>query len=178
MSHTIRSLGFVLLAGVPLILNAQTSTAEKVDQLRREIVEWQNKGEPGVNNLCFCTEVRSFGGFKRTLSNKLPKSLPVLIYYEPENLFTKLEDGVYIVDFVQDFVLMSADGEKELYRKNEMIRMQMATIKPLLDIYVTNNIDLTGLSPGKYTAKGLIHDRNREGSKPLEWRLSFELVDQ
>jgi hypothetical protein len=85
-------------------------------------------------------------------------------------------DGRYRIHFDQDFVLLSGDGKEELFRKEEMITMELNTKSPVMDLFATNRVALTGLPPAKYILKGIIHDRQRKDALPFEWKLNIEIV--
>ncbi len=148
---------------------------DKVLELKREIIEIQNAGELGFRNLALCAEVKSFGSYTPLVENKVSTGSKLLLYFEPANVTTKHEGGLYSVDFKQDLVLMNESGET-LFDGKDLLQFKHLTRSPALDVYATNNLNLGELPPGKYTVRLNLADNL--GAKTAQTELEFEIVSE
>ena len=146
---------------------------EKILKLKDEIVKIQNQGELGFRNFTLCSKIITMGHYVPLPEPKVKVGKPLLIYYEPANVFTNTQGGRYEFWFTQDMLLFDEEG-KLLFEKADALSMHFNTATPLLDLYVTNTVTLTGLPVGKYTYKAVLHDvlRDTTATKTID----FEIV--
>lgn len=139
-------------------------TADEVLDLKHRIIEIQNSGKLGFNNLTLCSEVSSFCSYTPLQSPEVPANGTLLLYYEPRNLSTSLITGVYKIHFTQDVILLDKTGGTVIFRQDEMLKFDYSTTSPVLDVFATNRLTLTGLAPGEYIFKAILHDKIKASS--------------
>ena len=147
---------------------------EKILKLKDEIVKIQNQGELGFRNFTLCSKIITMGHYVPLPEPKVKVGKPLLIYYEPANVFTNTQGGRYEFWFTQDMFLFDSKGEL-LYEKTDALSMHFNTATPLLDIFAWNELELTELPAGKYTYKAVLHDvlRDTTATKTID----FEAVE-
>ena len=147
---------------------------EKILELKDEIVKIQNQGELGFRNFTLCSKIITMGHYVPLPEPKVKVGEKLLVYYEPANVFTNTQGGRYEFWFTQDMLLFDEKGEL-LYEKTDALSMHFNTATPLLDLYVTNTLTLTGLPAGKYTYKAVLHDALRDTTAGKT--IDFEIVE-
>ncbi len=166
----------VCLVSLPHLSAQESDTETEVSKLKHQIIEIQNKGKVGIRNLWICKSIKTYGSYDKLVDAKVPEGAKLLLYYEPVNLFTDVEEGKYTIHFTQDLILLSGDGKTELFRKDEMIKFHYVTAVPTLDVFASNSLALGKLPVGEYKIKGVIRDKNRKEVFPFEFELAFEVV--
>lgn len=170
--------GAVLSLIMVVILSGNIFAAEedyeKILKLKDEIIKIQNQGELGFRNFTLCSKIITMGHYVPLPEPKVKVGKKLLIYYEPANIFTNTQGGRYEFWFTQDMLLFDEKGEL-LFDKTDALSMHFNTATPLLDLYVTNTVTLTGLPVGKYTYKAVLHDvlRDTTATKTID----FEIVE-
>ncbi len=151
---------------------AEDQAAAQVAGLKAEILALQNKGRLGIGNLQACERITGYGAYIPLPAAQVAKDGTLNIYYEPGNWFTRVTGGRYVFQMIQDIVLLDAKGS-EVFRKNEALTIRHDTARPVIDLYVYNNLDVTGLTPGRYTYRIVLHDSYKEGTAAAD--LAFEI---
>lgn len=90
----------------------------------------------------------------------IEKNGTLLIYYEPLNVYTNKKNGLYEIWYTQDMEILS-DKDKLIYKKEDMLSFHYTTTAPILDLFATNTVELTGLPKGKYKFRAVLKDRMR-----------------
>ncbi|MCK4522666.1 hypothetical protein KAU05_00860 [Candidatus Aerophobetes bacterium] len=147
---------------------------EKILKLKDQIIQIQNKGKLGMRNLNLCSKVITLGAYLPLPEAKIKVEKEYYIYYEPTNWFTKIEGGRYEFWFTQDAFLLDAKGEV-LVERLGALSMHFNTTTPLLDIYVVNDLHITGAPPGKYTYKIVLRDEFND--ETVTKTVDFEVVE-
>jgi len=147
---------------------------EKILKLKDQIVRIQNEGKLGMRNLNLCSKVITLGAYVPLPEAKIKAEKEYYIYYEPTNWFTKIEGGRYEFWFTQDAFLLDAKGEV-LVERLGALSMHFNTATPLLDIYVVNDLHITGAPPGKYTYKMVLRDEFKD--EIVTKTVGFEIVE-
>jgi len=151
-------------------MNAQT---DEILKLKEKILEIQNKGELGFQNVILCSKIIGFGSYVPLLEKAVDLNGSLLIYYEPVNIFTNVKDGLYEIWYTQDMILLDAKG-KILFSREDLLNFHYTTKRPVMDLFAQNSLDIKGqLSAGKYTLKLVLKDQLRGNS--VEKVIDFEL---
>ena len=150
------------------------SQAETVTELKERIIDIQNKGELGYHNFSLCSKIIGFGQYVPLPSDQVKVGSELLVYYEPQNLYTNRNKGIYHMWFTQDMILLDSSGET-LYEGLELLTFNYQTSSPVMDVYATNSLNLGSLPPGKYVFKTIMHDQLRDQNATLEHE--FEIVE-
>jgi len=169
-------LSFIMVVMLTGNVVGEEANYEKILELKDKIVRIQNQGELGFRNFTLCSKIISMGAYVPLPEPKIKtgKELLVYVYYEPANVFTNIQEGRYEFWFTQDMFVFDG-GSELLLEKTDALSMRFNTATPLLDLYVTNTLTLTGLPVGKYTFKAVLHDvlRDAEATKTVD----FEIVE-
>jgi hypothetical protein len=164
----------VFVLSVIFVSPARAGDAAYILKLKNEIIEKQNEGKLGVQEFVLCTKIRNYASFYSLPENKVKRGTNLLLYYEPINWFTSVQQGRYEFYLTQDVKLESATGEV-LFDREKLLSMHYNTGKPILDIYMTNDFNLGSLPAGKYRYIIVLHDMisGQEFRKGID----FEIVD-
>jgi len=179
MRKTIRERGFclclmLLFLLLPISVFANQGNYEEILKLKHKIVEIQNKGELGIRNFTLCSKIVNLGCYVPLPEPKIKQEEPILLYYEPTNIYTKTTGGRYEFWFTQDVIILD-ENEEILWEQENALSMHYNTETPILDMYVNNNFNLTGAPPGKYIFKVVLHDLFRDES--VSEAVHFEIVE-
>jgi len=145
---------------------------DEILKLKEKIIEIQNKGELGFRYFTLCSNVISFASYVPLLEPVVEKNGTLLIYYEPVNVFTSKKNGLYEVWYTQDMALYTAKDEL-IIQKEDALNFHYTTKSPVMDLYATNTITLTGLPSGKYKFKAILKDKLK--SKKAVKMIEFEI---
>ena len=170
---SIAVISLVIVAMLTWKFFAEQTKEKLILELKEDIIRIQNQGELGVRNLYLCSSVVTLGAYVPLEEAKIELEKEYYIYYEPANVFTKISEGRYEFWFTQDMMLLDDTGEVLLERLGAL-SMHFNTASPLLDVYVVNDLFLTG-TPGKYTYKIVLHDKFKNES--VVETIDFELVE-
>ncbi len=153
---------------------AEQTNEELILELKDDIIRIQNQGELGIKNLNLCSNVVTLSAYVPLEEAKIEVGKEYYIYYEPASIFTKISEGRYEFWLTQDIILLDDRGEVLMERPGAL-SMHFNTATPLLDIYVTNDLLLTGFPPGKYTYKIVLRDVFKDES--VVEVIDFEVVE-
>lgn len=155
--------GVVLCAVLASPAQAADGAAARVAGLKAEIVAARNAGRLAIVNLTACESITGYAAYVRLPQARVARDGTLAVYYEPENWFTTEKDGRYGLEMIQDLVLIDGAG-REVFRKTGALTIRHETASPILDLYVYNNLDVTGLPAGPYTYRIILHDSAKEGT--------------
>jgi hypothetical protein len=157
-----------LLAAAGLVFGQ----AEDILKLKEKIIELQNKGELGFRNFTICTNIIGFGSYVPVPAPVFKAGDQIQFYYEPVNVFTGRREGLYEIWYTQDMVVQDVKGNV-LLNKADALDFHYTSKTPVLDLYVTNSLDVSGLAPGKYQFKAVLKDklRNKQIAKAVEFTI-------
>ncbi len=167
-------LSFIVVVMLTGNVFAEQGDYEKILKLKDQIVKIQNEGKLGMRNLNLCSKVITLGAYVPLPEAKIEAGKTYYIYYEPTNWFTKTEEGRYEFWFTQDIILLDAKGEV-LTERPGALSMHFNTATPLLDLYVVNDLHITGAPPGKYTYKMVLRDEFKD--EIVTKTVDFEIVE-
>jgi len=163
---------FVLVA-VLLISTLSTGQESEILQLKEKIIAIQNQGELGFQNFVICSKIISFGSYIPLPEAVVDKNGSLLIYFEPQNIFTNKRDGLYEIYYTQDMILLDDTG-KELLNQKDALVFHYTTKKPVMDLFAQNTVDIKGQLPaGKYSFKAVLKDQlsGKTATKIIEFEL-------
>jgi len=161
-------LAVILLVGAGLVFGQ----ADDVLKLKEKIIELQNNGELGFRNFTVCLNIIGFGSYVPVAAPAFKAGDQILFYYEPLNVFTGRREGLYEIWYTQDMIVLDAKGNT-LLNKVDALDFHYTSKTPVLDLYATNSLDVSGLAPGKYQFKAVLKDRlrNKQISKIAEFTI-------
>jgi len=142
-------------------------------KLKEKIIELQNKGELGLRSFTFCSKILGFASYVPLENSVIDKNGELLAYYEPVNIFTRKNQGMYEIWFTQDMIVLDDKGGV-VQEWKDILDYHQSTRLPVLDVYAQNNISLGGqLPPGKYTFKAVLKDKlsGKTATKTAEFQI-------
>lgn len=157
-----RSLSLLLLAGLllaQLLLPAAMQAGQtdpRILDLKNQIVDLKNANPLGISNLYLCSKISSFSQFVPLEGKVIPADGKLLLYYEPENVYTKRLDNRYEFSISQDAIILQ--GDQEIFRKDKMLQYTLNTRQPTMDLFVQNTLTVGSLPPGDYILMIVLHD--------------------
>jgi hypothetical protein len=160
--------GLALLASGSLALGQ----ADEILNLKEKIIELQNKGELGFRNFILCSNILGFASYVPLSEPVVQKDGKLELYYEPVNVFTSKREGLYEIWYTQDMALLNSVG-KVLQEWKDILAFRYTAKAPVMDLYATNSLDVSGLAPGKYKFRAVLKDklRNKEVSKTIDFSI-------
>jgi hypothetical protein len=156
---------FVIWTFVALLAFSGAAGQEnEILKLKEQIIELQNNGELGFQNFILCSSIFTFASYVPLSEPVIGKTGTLLVYYEPLNIFTKKEDGIYEIWYTQDMVLLNQD-ETVISEWPDILEFHHRTNKPVMDVFAQNSLDFDGsIPPGKYKFKAVLKDKLRGDS--------------
>jgi hypothetical protein len=161
---------FRLALAVLVLAGPAAPQSEEILKLKERIIEIQNKGELGFRNFGFCSKINGFSSYVPLENNVVDKAGQLLVYYEPQNVFTAKKAGLYEVWYTQDMALLRASGET-LQEWPDVLDFHYTTKTPVMDLFAQNSLDLSGqLAAGTYKFRAVLKDK-------LSGRTAVRVVD-
>jgi len=163
----------LILILVFMLISISTFGQEnEILKLKEKIIEIQNRGELGFKNFTLCSNIISFASFVPLPEPVIKKDGELLVYFEPLNVFTSKKNGLYEIWYTQDMSVLTAEG-KVIYEKEDALSFHYTTKSPVMDLFATNTITLTGLASGKYKYKATLKDklRNKTAAKIVDFEV-------
>jgi len=155
------------------LIGTSVKAEETVEELKEKIINIQNKGTLGFRNFHRCESVITYASYVPAEDNKVMEGTELLFYYEPKNIFTNRLKGSYQVWYTQDVIIKTMEG-MELLNSPDLLNFNYQTLSPVLDLYATNSLNITGLPPGRYEFIAVLHDKLRKQSARKSY--IFEVV--
>ncbi|GAB7081991.1 hypothetical protein [Megalodesulfovibrio paquesii] len=126
-------------------------------QLKHRILNIQNNGTLGIQNLTLCSKVDGFSSFTPLSGGIIPPDGKFMVYYEPIHWRTNAAaDGGYEISVVQDMRIKL--GEEVIYYRENLYSHSLSSKSPVLDFFATNTLDLHALPAGNYTYEVIFKD--------------------
>ncbi|MFC2167850.1 hypothetical protein ACFLRW_02615 [Acidobacteriota bacterium] len=156
---------FLLWTFVALLTFSGAAGQEnEIPRLKEQIIELQNNGDLGFQNFILCSSIYTFASYVPLSEPVIEKTGSLLLYYEPLNIYTKKEDGIYEIWYTQDMVLLNNE-ETVIQEWTDILEFHHRTNKPVMDVFAQNSIDFDGsIPPGKYKFKAVLKDKLRRES--------------
>jgi len=153
---------FLLWTIVALMAFSGASGQEnEILKLKEQIIELQNNGELGFQKFILCSSIFTFASYVPLSEPIISKTGSLLLYYEPLNIFTKKEDGIYQIWYTQDMILLNQE-DAVIQEWPDILEFRHQTNKPVMDVFAQNSLDFDGsIPPGKYKFKAVLKDRLR-----------------
>ncbi len=144
-----------------LFFSGATGQQNEIRKLKEQIIELQNNGELDFQNFTLCSSIVTFGSYAPLSESIIGTTGTLLIYYEPLNIFTKIEDGIYEIWYTQDMALLNQDGTV-ISEWFDFLEFHHRANQPVIDVFAQNSLDFDGsIPPGKYKFKAVLKDRLR-----------------
>ena len=156
-----------------LLLSISASAQEEsILELKNKIIQIQNQGELSFANVTLCSQIFGFASYVPLLNNVIDAEGSLILYYEPNNIFTNVKNCVYEIRYTQDLALFK---EGELVQEwKDFLQFKHTANKPAMDLFARNSVDFEGRLPsGSYSLKLFIRDRL--SGKSAETSVSFQL---
>ena len=149
---------------------APAQQADDVTMLKEKIIDFQNADPLGIRLFIACSEVKGYGTYVARPDNRIREGDTVIFYFEPKNLFTKREAGMYEIAYTADIVILAANTQ-EVYVQKDAVSVQQKSASPRMDLYGTFKFTFERIVPGKYVVKTILHDKLKGQSAEAIWPL-------
>lgn len=161
---------------VVVMLAARGLSQGREDQvlaLKEKIIDLQNKGTLGFRNFTFCSKILGFASYVPLPAPVIDRSSELLVYFEPVDVFTNRNQGLYEIWFTEDMTLLDAQGQV-MQEWKDIVTYHQSTRRPILDVYAQNSVDFRGeVRPGKYAFKTVLKDKL--SGQTAVWTAPFEV---
>ena len=158
---------------IVLLFAGMTVRADEVLKLKEKIIDLQNKGKLGIQNFTLCSKIMGYGSYVALNKPVVDRNGSLLVYYEPVNICTNVQDGIYEIWYTQDIALLKENNDVIMEQK-DLLNFHYMTKKPVLDLFAQNSLDIKGQLPaGKYKFKAVLKDQLR--GKSITKIIDFEL---
>ncbi|MCK9574032.1 MAG: hypothetical protein M0R20_06540 [Candidatus Omnitrophica bacterium] len=146
----------------------------RVLDLKEKIIEVQNQGDLGIRGIVACSKINGYGSYVPLENLKIKNGSRLLMYFEPENYFTKKNKGKYEILLIEDLLVLNEKGDI-LWGREGAVNYNYSSTQPMLDLFITNAIEIKGLPAGRYTFKAVLNDKLK--SRNAVNTLLFEVVE-
>lgn len=163
----------LLLTICTLIFSGLNGQESEILKLKEKIIDLQNDGELGFKKMVLCSKIRGFGSYVALQEPVVDKGGKLLVYYEPENVFTNRRNGLYEIWYTEDVALLKENGEV-LQKWEDLGSFHYTAHKPVLDLFGKNSINLGGkVPPGKYRFKAVLKDQlsGKKATKIIDFEI-------
>jgi len=158
----------VLLFGLPYVYG------DEILNLKEKIIELQNQGELKIESLTSCSKINGFGSYVALGGQpRVKNGERFLVYFEPVNYFTKKTSLLYEINLSEDMLVLNEKVEI-IWGKENAVSYHYNSVEPVLDLFITNAIDIKDIPEGKYTFKAVLNDRLK--GKSAVKTLFFEVI--
>ena len=164
---------WLAITAVLLLVAAGASAQDQILALKNQIIDLQNRGKLAFVEAALCSKVMGFGSYVPLEKPVVKKGGELLVYYQPQNVFTNRVKGQYEIWYTQDIVLTTDKGAV-LYEQEELLNFRYSSRSPVFDLYATNSLNLGELGPGKYVYKAVLRDKLK--GVTAEYKLPFSIV--
>ncbi|HEB73396.1 MAG TPA: hypothetical protein ENI77_12365 [Nitrospirae bacterium] len=144
---------------------------EKINKLKKQIIEIQNSGKLGVRNLTLCLKIFGYGSYIPYNTNVVPKGKKAYIYFEPGNVFTSMSKGRYSFSIYEDIIITDSKG-KVVIAKPKAASLASNSKQPLFETYLRNSFHLN--KPGDYIFKIVLYDELRGAKVEAEYPFTIK----
>lgn len=146
---------------VLMTFSGAVGQGQDVLKLKEQIIELQNNGNLGFQTFLLCSSIFTFASYVPLSEPIIGRTGTLLVYYEPLNIFTKKEDGIYEIWYTQDMILLNQD-ETVISEWPDILEFHHRTNTPVMDVFAQNSLDFDGsIPPGKYKFKAVLKDKLR-----------------
>jgi hypothetical protein len=160
------------LAAVLLLAAAGASAQDQILALKNQIIDLQNKSRLAFVEVSLCSKVLGFGSYVPLEKPIVKQGGELLVYYQPQNVFTNRMKGQYEIWYTQDILLLSKAGEK-LFEQKDFLEFHYYSRTPVFDLFATNSLDLGDTPAGTYVYRAVLHDKLKDAS--TEYSVTFEI---
>ena len=163
---------WLAVTAVLLLVAAGASAQDQILALKNQIIDLQNKGKLAFLEAALCSKVMGFGSYVPLEKPVVKKGGELLVYYQPQNVFTNRVKGQYEIWYTQDIAILSPTGEK-LFEKKGFLEFHYFSRTPVFDLFATNTLDIAEVPAGSYVYLAVLHDQLKDAS--AEYKVPFEV---
>jgi len=164
---------WLAVTAVLLLVAAGASAQDQILALKNQIIDLQNKGKLAFLEAALCSKVIGFGSYVPLEKPVVKKGGDLLVYYQPQNVFTNRVKGHYEIWYTQDVVLLSKAGEV-LFEQKDFLEFHYSSRTPVFDLFATNTLNLGATPAGSFVYRAVLHDRLKDAS--TEYSMPFEIA--
>lgn len=164
----VKELLFCLLIWGVVACSSAFAQEDAVSRLKEEIIDYQNRDPLGFRQFIACSKVMDYGSYVPLPDNKIKAGDVIFFYFEPQNVFTKREEGKYELWYTLDMAILT-EKEQEIYKKENALEVHYTSSSPRLDLHGNIKFTFEVISSGKYIFKATIHDKLKGADAEATW---------
>ena len=145
-------------AGMALLELEKGDYVTAIHQLRRAMMTISDESPLTASYYEFVSEPADiYANYTVRKNNVFKVGEPLVIYVEPMGYSFKGEGEKLTFGIEADFSLIDSNGTV-LGGQNKFQRFKRKSFAPIFDFFMTLTYSFTGLEPGKYTVRTVLHD--------------------
>jgi hypothetical protein len=154
---------------IPERKSATPGAPDNVFQLKRRIVELQNRGNLGIGKMVLCSSVRGFGDYSPVNpSGALHK---LVLYIQPSNYGTRVTSDRYVIDLTLDLAVYDDKG-KLIRERAGILKLKRISRVPVLDLFFSPRINLRGALSRTLVIKTKLKDNIKNATATGTYRIN------
>jgi hypothetical protein len=154
---------------IPERKSAVLGASDNVLQLKRRIVELQNRGDLGVGKMVLCSSVKGFGDYSPIDPSKALHKL--VLYIQPSNYGTRVTSDRYVIDLTLDLAVYDDNG-KLIRERAGILKMKRVSRAPVLDLFFSPRINLKGALGRTLVIKTKLKDNIKNATASRTYRIN------
>ena len=154
---------------IPGHKSATPEAPDNVLQLKRRIVELQNRGDLGIGKMVLCSSVRGFGDYSPVDPSGALRKL--VLYIQPSNYSTRGASDRYVIDLTLDLAVYDDKG-KLIRKRPGILTMKRISRVPVLDLFFSPRINLRGALTRTLVIKTKLKDNIKNATATGTYRIN------
>ncbi len=141
---------------------------DEVLELKKKILEIQNKAKLGFRKVVLCSKVEGFGVYSPLPKGKLIPHL--VLYFEPANVSTLVSNDRYVIDCTVDIAILDATG-RPVGGKVKSMKFHRVARSPVLDLYFKLPINFKKPPQKAFSLRVVLNDNIKNQRSGINFRI-------
>jgi len=141
---------------------------DEVLELKKKILDLQNKAKLGFRKVVLCSKVEGFGAYSPLPKGQLPPQL--VLYFEPANVSTLVSDDRYVIDCTVDIAILDAAG-RPATGSIKSLKLHKVTRSPVLDLYFKLPINFRMPPEKVFSLRVVLNDNIKNQKTGINFRI-------
>lgn len=172
-------------SGSSIVLTAAAESRDKdtsesddeIMELKKRIIELQNKGKLGFRKLAVCSKVEGYGIYSPLEPGKPIRNF--VLYFEPANVSTLVTPGRYVVDCTIDVFQVRRDASgKTVGRRMKKLKINKVSRSPVLDLHFALNLAMKKPLKTDLIVRIVLYDNIKNQSATANYRINVKKKDK
>jgi hypothetical protein len=141
---------------------------DEVLELKKKILELQNKAKLGFRKVVLCSKVEGFGVYSPLPKGKLTPQL--VLYFEPANVSTLVSNDRFVIDCTVDIAILDATG-RPAGGKVKSVKFHRVARSPVLDLYFRLPINFKTPPQKAFSLRVVLNDNIKNQRSGINFRI-------